>query len=254
MKQVKVKRKFNKKALIVILLILYLIIMSFYYVWTLPIKKIIIKGNNAISDTEIIKKAGIFDYPRMFKYSSNKIKNNILEIEGIKSVKVKKSFLGNIELIINELDPLFYIANSKEYVFSDGSFVNCEKPIVGVPVLVNYVPDDIMESLIKKMAKVDLSIISKISEIEYAPNVKDNITIDAYRFFLRMNDGNQVNINLPNFENISRYEDMYTVLDPNVKGILKLDIVDSNFKNFSFKAFDMINNNENDGGSNELPQ
>ena len=42
----KVRRKLNKKALLVILLTLYLIIMAFYYVFTLPIRNINIVGNN----------------------------------------------------------------------------------------------------------------------------------------------------------------------------------------------------------------
>ena len=51
----KVKKKLNKKALLVILLTLYLFIMAFYYYFNLPIKSIVIKGNNTITDNNIIK-------------------------------------------------------------------------------------------------------------------------------------------------------------------------------------------------------
>ena len=50
----KVKKKLNKKALLVILLTLYLFIMAFYYCFNLPIKSIVIKGNNTITDNNII--------------------------------------------------------------------------------------------------------------------------------------------------------------------------------------------------------
>lgn len=255
MAQVKVKRKINKKALIACILTLYLIIMAFYYVWTLPIKNIVVNGNKVISETEIIKKAGIIDYPRMFKYSSKSMKNNILEINGINEVKINKSFLGKVTITVSELDTLFYSALDNTYCLSDGTMVNASESKLGVPVLVNYVPDDIKENLIKKMAKVNINIVYMISEIEYTPNIKNDVTIDAYRFMLRMNDGNHVYINLPNFENINRYEEMYTVLDSNVKGLLKLDVVDSTLKNFSFTPFDILNKeNKEEGGSNELPQ
>ena len=53
----KVKRRLNKKALLVIILILYLLIMIFYYVFTMPVKNIVISGNNLLKDSEIISAA-----------------------------------------------------------------------------------------------------------------------------------------------------------------------------------------------------
>lgn len=57
----KVKRKLNKKALLVLILTLYLIIMAFYYCLNLPIKNIDIKGNKVISDEEILNISSLND-------------------------------------------------------------------------------------------------------------------------------------------------------------------------------------------------
>ena len=60
--QKKVHRKLNKKALLVIVLTLYLFIMAFYYCFNLPIKSIVIKGNTNTLDEEIIKLGNINSY------------------------------------------------------------------------------------------------------------------------------------------------------------------------------------------------
>ena len=70
--QKKVHRKLNKKALLVIVLTLYLFIMAFYYCFNLPIKSIVIKGNTNTLDEEIIKLGNINSYNKILglKYSS----------------------------------------------------------------------------------------------------------------------------------------------------------------------------------------
>lgn len=247
------KRKVNKKAIIVILLTLYLIIMAFYYVFTLPIKSIIIKGNDITSDKTIIKAAQIEDYPKMFSLSNKSIKKAVKEISTVKDVKVKKRLNGKITIIVSEAKVLFYNVLNASYVLDDKSEVSNVDAKSGIPVLVNYVPSDIYDNLISKMANIDKKVLTLISEIEYSPDIKNNITIDGNRFLFRMNDGNYVYINLANFDNISKYEEIYSTLDDTKKGILNLD---STTKKFLFKTFEAINKEkENDGGGeNELPQ
>ena len=70
----KVKRKLNKKACLVMLLTLYLIIMAFYYCFNLPIKNIVIKGNNIITDDEILEVSNLNNAKYMFKINSRNIK------------------------------------------------------------------------------------------------------------------------------------------------------------------------------------
>ena len=108
MKEKKVKRRLNKKALLVILLTLYLIIMAFYYCFTLPIKNIIIEGNHLVSDTDIIEAAGIKNYPEIFKTSSNKIIENVSALNYIEDVNVKKRLNGTIIINVVESKTLFY--------------------------------------------------------------------------------------------------------------------------------------------------
>lgn len=255
MKEKKVKRRLNKKALLVILLTLYLIIMAFYYCFTLPIKNIVIEGNNLVSDASIIDAAGIKDYPEIFKTSSSKIIKNVKALDFIEDVSVKKSLDGTIRITVTESKVLFYNILNSSVVLSNNEEVVMDKPdILGLPTLVNYVPSDIYEELIKKMSETGADIISLISEIEYSPDVKDDVTINDSRFILRMNDGNHVYIDLVNFENLEKYKLIYSSLEE--KGVLHLDGVYAGSDTIVFTSFAALaaQNETVEGEGNELPQ
>ena len=86
---------------------------------------------------------------------------------------------------------------SGKTILKDGSEVSSDFP---VPTVINYVPDKIYSSLISKMGSSDYSILKRISEIKYDPN-----DVDDERFFLSMNDGNDVYLTLEKFGKIDNY-------------------------------------------------
>lgn len=251
-----VKRKLNKKALLVILLTLYLFIMSFYYVFTMPIKNIVIVGNSLISDSDIISAANIDNYPSIFKISSKKIIKNIKKLNLIEEVNVSKSFTGTITINVKESKIVFFNKLNNTYVLStkkEISDIN-SKNLICVPTLINYVPSDIYESLIQKLSVIDQDIIADISEIEYNPDVKDDVTINDSRFILRMNDGNYVYIDIVNFDNLNKYKVIYSSLEE--KGVLHLDVVYSDNNTITFTSFAALaaQQKEKEGENDELSQ
>lgn len=256
MEEKKVKRKLNKKAILVILLTLYLIIMAFYYCFTLPIKNIIIKGNNLVSDSEIITAAGIENYPSIFRTNSKNIVKKVTNLDLITDASVKKNINGTITITVTEPRPLFYNALNNKIALADGSEAEMPNSLLGLPTLINYVPSDIYENLINKLSTIDSDIVSLISEIEYSPDVKNDVTINDSRFILKMNDGNLVYIDLVNFANLNRYKVIYSNLDE--KGILHLDGVysGSDSDTIIFTSFAALENKENSeaGEENELSE
>ena len=106
--QKKVHRKLNKKALLVIILTLYLFIMAFYYCFNLPIKSIVIKGNTNTLDEEIIKLGNINSYNKILGLNTKKVKNDIMENKAITSVKIKKQLNGTLLINVKEQNILFY--------------------------------------------------------------------------------------------------------------------------------------------------
>ena len=86
LKRVK-KRKLNLKAVIILLLIIYLIAMLLYTIFTMPIKNIYIKGTNLLTDNEIIELAEIKDYPAIFSISKKKLEEKISLISFFRNLR-----------------------------------------------------------------------------------------------------------------------------------------------------------------------
>ncbi len=221
-KKKKVKRHIKWKTLFVLFVFLSFGCFSFYYVSQVRIKNIYVYGTNLLSDHDIILAANIKNYPKLFKYSSRTMKKNIATLDLVDTVQVKKTLFGKVTIEIEEAKVLFYNRNNGSYVLSSGVEI-ADGNFTGVPFLVNFVPDSIYERLIKELAKIDSESLAMISEIEYSQNKSGDVVIDDTRFLLRMNDGNQVYVNLINIDRLNLYAVTYTAIPDGVKGILELD-------------------------------
>ena len=72
------------------------------------------------------------------------------------------------------------------------------------------------------MEGMNLDVLRLISEIEYQPWKSEDIIVDDTRFFLRMNDGNVIYVNLINWDKLDNYMTIYSTLGGS-KGVLQLD-------------------------------
>lgn len=232
----KTKKKHRLRSYLVILLFLYLVAMFSYYVFTLSIKNIYVLGTTYLSDLEVIEAAGLKDYPSMLKTKSSKIKKNLKKLSQITDVKVKKSISGKVTLQITEARPLFYYRNDDKIYLDNLKKIDNKEFILGLPVLINYVPQNILKQFINKFKKIDQNIILMINEIEYTKEEKDNVTIDDTRFIFRMNDTNTVYVNIINLERINSYDKIYATLTEGVHGTLYLN---SNRDNVSFTSYEV---------------
>ena len=160
----------------------------------------------------------------------------------IESVKISKHLNGKVVITIKELVVLYYRVLDKTYVFENNKKATTLDTTLGIPTLVNYVPSDIEESLIKKLSGINKDILYKVSEIEYSPDIKNEKVIDKNRFLLRMNDGNYVYINLANINNLNKYEEIYATLNENEKGVLNLDSSSNN--GIVFQTFELLKKKE----------
>ncbi len=220
-KKTKTKRKLRLHNFFRICFVLALFFVLGCYFYFLPIKNIVITGTNYITDNEIIDVAGIKNYPPLFQTSSRKLIQDIETLDFVSSVKIHKSVFGRLTIEVFEEKPLFYSRNSEKLIFASGKEIISQE-LKGVAVLVNYVPNEIYERLLKEMDATNSDVLKMISEIEYQPWMSDDVVIDDTRFFLRMNDGNVVYVNLINFEKLNNYMTIYSTLGEN-SGILQLD-------------------------------
>ena len=244
LKRVK-RRKLNWKAIILLLLIIYLIVMLFYTIFTMKIKNIYIIGTNLLTDNEIIETAGIKDYPAIFGTSTNKLKERISELELVDQVEIKKTLTGKLTIEITEATPLFYNRNTNKVGLSNMKEVESNSKYLGLPTLINYVPTDILNDFIESLKEIDTDIIKMINEIEYDPDISNDIVIDEYRFLLRMNDTNHVYVNIINMERLNDYESVFATIG-DLRGTVYLDSYDAD--NIIFEAFGSDTEEETDTG------
>jgi cell division septal protein FtsQ len=233
----KVRHHLKIKPFLTLVFIVALIGACTFYICNVRIKNIYINGTTYLTDDEVINAANIKDYPKLIKYPSYKMVKNIKKLALVEDVSVKKTILGKVTITIKEARPLFYNRNTSTYILANGNTTN-DYSFLGVPFLINYVPDNIYERLITELALVSDEALSMVSEIEYSPSKSGDVVIDDTRFLLRMNDGNQVYVNLINIDRLNSYPLIYTIFTE--KGVLELD---SDNENVVFKSYQSIEEN-----------
>lgn len=213
-KNIKVKRKLKLKPFLISFGIILVILLIIYLLSLIKIKNIYVKGNNYLTDQEIIDISSLNNYPSLIKVNSKKIKKKLLKNEFIKNVKVNKTIKGKVVIKVEEYKPLFRKQDNNKIVLNNKKEIDSN---IIVPILVNYIPDTKYDEFINKMNDIDDSIIKMISEIRYYPNNQDDD-----RFLLNMTDGNLVYLTLTRFKQINYYMDVLKEIDGK-KGILYLD-------------------------------
>lgn len=209
------KRKLKVKNVIILLIILILLGVFSYYLTTLKIKNIYVLNTNILDDKTVIYTAKLEDYPSFILTKSSEIKKNLLKNDYIKDVKVTKSHKLKVYLEIEEYKPIAITTDNK-LILESGKIVNNDYELKELPILINDV-SSILENFCKYFSKIDNTILSKISQVEYTPN-----NVDNQRFLLYTNDGNYVYVTLTKIEKVNKYNSIKDQIGED-KGIIYLD-------------------------------
>ncbi|MCI5732660.1 MAG: FtsQ-type POTRA domain-containing protein [Tenericutes bacterium] len=212
----KKKRRLRVGRLFLLLIILGIICFLLYYFVDIPIKSITIKGNDNLTDQEVIEIAKLEDYPSFFGTLTLSIKNKLENNFYIRKATVTKGFF-TIKIKIDEEDILYIDKNNMKYSM-DGS--KKDDKSLCVPYLINEVPKNKIKRFKKAMTKLNKNVLCKISEIKYYPN-----DIDKDRYLAYMDDGNEVYLTVNKFKKLNKYD---TILESIGKqnGVLYLDYGD----------------------------
>lgn len=196
----KKKRVINIKKIITILLTLVCLIGITYYLLTMPIKNIYIKNNRIVNDNEIIKLAGLEEYPSFLLTKKTDLIKKIKKNKYIKDVKITKSFGNIITINIKEYESIALTKND-EIILSNGMTLDNTYDLSDIPILINSIDNEkVYINFAKKFEKIDKNILRQISEIEYSP-----VEVDEERFLLYMNDTNRVYITLTKITKLNKY-------------------------------------------------
>lgn len=220
-KNKKVKKKLRLRVLFLIIFLIYVLWQIGYFIINLHVDNIIVTGNVYLSDNYIIDESSIEEDTKFLFLFSGSVEKTLENNEFIKDANVSKSFFKDVSIEIIENKILFYYTYKDKVVLEGENEVEYDSSFIGIPTLINYTPSDILSDFVEKMSLLDQNLINKISEIEYAPSIKDDVVLDDERFILKMNDGNTVHVNIINFEKFANYDSILELVSE--KGTLYLD-------------------------------
>lgn len=212
----KTKRKLNLYKVLIFILFLCAIVYGIYYLLNVKIENVIIEGSSYYSDSEILSEIDYEVYPKLYKINKRRIKKELLDLDLIKSVKVKLDSLKSLRIIIEDNKILYQRKSDGLYLLENGNEFS-SNDIKNVALLVNYYPNTLNEKALSSFSKLSKEVLSKISMIEYSPT-----KADEERFLLYMFDGNLVYINLNRMDKLNKYTEIINEVGTK-KGILNLD-------------------------------
>lgn len=222
------RRKLNLKKVFGLVLIIFFLCLAITYYFKLKVKNIFVEGNFLVSDNEVLTKTGIKNYPLIHKLKKKEMINKLKENKIIKKVKIKISLLGKVSISVTESKPLFFDKSTEKIVLDSTVMIDDTKKVLGIPTLTTYLPPKIYQEFVFAFAKIYQNNIALISEIEYFPLKTEETVIDDSRFLFKMNDKNEVYINIVNITKFNSYlEICSTIKDSNPKIILLDSSTDS---------------------------
>ena len=227
MKKVKKKVKLKFIPLLLMFLILVMLFFLFKHISKIKPSLILIRGNELLSDREIINEGNLREF-KYFSFNSTS-KERLEKNKIIKKVDIKRKFLFTIEVTIEEKKVILYEKTSSLYILEDNEKVKINKNIE-VPVLNNKIINTVEKSFINKFSLLNKSVKYRISEIFYQPT-----EYDSALFLMYMKDGNHVYVNVSNLEKLNHYDKTVESIGYDKKGIFRFDALVYN--NIQFKLF-----------------
>ena len=120
------KRKLKVWNFLLALIILGVISFSCFYFINKPIKNIIIKNNNYLTDDYIIDNSGIRNYPSFLLINTKSIRKKLLKSDYILDVKISRKFYNVLVIQVKENKPLFYNTTNNSIVFNNKKEVSID--------------------------------------------------------------------------------------------------------------------------------
>lgn len=229
-----VKRRLKIKGVFILALTAVIIFLSLKSLIQIKVGNVTVSGNNLIKDTEIIKELGLVEDTKYFNFNTHSACDNLKNNPFIKSCKIKRSLSFNLEVLIEENEPLFYYSYEGKTILSNNAETDNFNPY-GLPTMVNFTPENVLKEFVSRLSTINRDIIRSISEIEYSPSTsEDGTPIDEERFMLLMNDGNTVYINNRRMSNLNYYDKIYASIGDK-KGIINFDC---DYGNYPFKEYE----------------
>lgn len=229
------KKRLNFARLLVVVLVLYILACIIIYLYKEPIRHFEIKGNNYVTDMEILRSAKLDNYPAYVSVTNKKVNKILKKNPLINKVILKHGLNFTIYIEVEENIPVFINKSTNEICLSNGKMIQNDGKYLGLPILLNNTTEEIRTTFAKEFSKISDGVRLMVNEIEYAPSYNSkNQVIDDKRFLLSMNDKNLVYITLLKTNLLDSYLNIVATEKLKGNGTLYLD---GDETRHSFKRF-----------------
>ncbi|MBF7146478.1 cell division protein FtsQ/DivIB [Bacillus toyonensis] len=228
----KVKASRRKKALVICILIIVILLVCILFLnRSAKISKISVKGNETVSQSEIISLSNLSSKDNYWNLHKEDITKSIKKNKKIKEVNVLKKFPNQVVIDVKEHKTIAYKVKNNHYypILENGTMLdkvinNQDKE--SVPVIKQFTSNDeyLLEKLISELKTLPLEIQNKISEIHFSPTDVENTQIILYT-----TDGFTVSALITDFSRKMKfYPSMIQKLDPKQHPVIHLDAMYAN--------------------------
>ncbi|RSK26943.1 FtsQ-type POTRA domain-containing protein [Bacillus sp. HMF5848] len=222
------KKKRANRALITYVLLLFIVIISIVYLQSpySKVKVITITGNTHVGEDTIRELSAISEQTNFWAVNKQKIVNKVKMHVQIKNAAVVKKFPNEIIIKVTEFNRIAYLTDSAGVylpILENGQVLdekNVTLPPMDAPILVGWKEADIIQEFSTELELLPEAIRNAISEVHYTPDQTDLSLITLY-----MNDGREISATIHQFaKKMSSYPAIVAELDPNIKGIIHLEV------------------------------
>ncbi|MFK2824912.1 cell division protein FtsQ/DivIB [Bacillus sp. B190/17] len=219
------KRKTNQRLIFIISLFFLIVLAVVYFQSPLSkVKSIEVEGNKLTSKAGIIAQSGIGKGDSFWKISAKQAEKKLERDPKIHRAHVSLVFPNKLKISIEERQKLAYLAKGKKFypVLNNGTVLKeaIDETPEQLPILYHFKAGDQLDHMMEALESLPGEIMNSISEIYYAPKKTDSLHIQLF-----MNDGFEVSATLKTFsEKMVYYPAIVSQLDPNVKGIIDLEV------------------------------
>lgn len=219
------RRKANKR--LIFLLMLFFVLISFVVYFQSPlshVNKITIMGNSVYPEDKLISLSGLSKESNIWTLNENSIEKRLEKLTEVKSATIEVKFPNNVSIEIVEWKRIAYIMKDGVFwpILENGEILEEVSGVIPVnsPILIGFSEGEAMEEMIESLNSLPNEVLNSISEIHHTPKEMDNLHITLF-----MNDGFEVSASLRSFaEKMAHYPSIVSQLDPNIKGIIDLEV------------------------------
>ncbi|MFM1650506.1 cell division protein FtsQ/DivIB [Brevibacillus sp. B_LB10_24] len=193
-KQIKPKRKGNRRVLFLLLLFFLLVLAVLFFRSSYSKVAVIeVTGNVLYTKEEITAASGLAPGMQFFNVWQKDVQENLKQLAGVKSITVSRKFPGVIRLDVIEYKRVAFLVDAKGDflpLLENGVHLDDNKMkanVIDDPLVRNWTSPELLPELSAALAKLPVSIRNEISEIALTPT-----PYDKQRLTLYMRDGNEV--------------------------------------------------------------